>query len=55
MNHSVDRVVEQFKEVKSILKEFADRDKAVEYLVRETELSKEECSSAYDILMKIEE
>ena len=29
--------------------------KAVEYLVNETKLSKEECSAAYDIIIKIED
>ena len=47
-------VIEKFKEVKDILKEFSTKDEAIEYLVNETKLSKEECSAAYDIIMKIE-
>lgn len=53
MNNEVKRVIEKFKEVKYILKGFADKDKAIGYLVKETKLSKEECSTAYDIIMKI--
>lgn len=55
MNNEVKQVIEKFKEVKDILKEFANRDEAIEYLVNETKLSKEECSTAYDIIMKIED
>lgn len=55
MNNEVKQVIEKFKEVKNILKEFANRDEAIEYLVNETKLSKEECSTAYDIIMKIED
>lgn len=54
MNNDVTRIVEKFKEVKNILKEASNRDAAIEYLVNETKLSKEECSFAYDIIMKIE-
>ena len=53
MNNEVRLVIEKFKEVKHILKEIADKDKAIDYLVKETKLSKEECSTAYDIIMKI--
>ena len=55
MNHTVTQVVEKFKETKNILKEFANRAEAIEYLVDETKLSEEECSAAYDIIMKIDE
>lgn len=55
MNHEVKQVVLKFKEVKDILKEIADKDEAIEYLVNETKLSKEECTTAYDIIMKIED
>ena len=36
MNNEIKNVIEKFKEVKNILKEFASKDKAIEYLVRET-------------------
>lgn len=55
MNNDVTRIVEKFKDVKNILKETSNRDAAIEYLVNETKLSKEECSVAYDIIMKIED
>ena len=38
-----------------ILKDFSIKDEAIEYLVNETKLSKEECSVAYDFIMKIED
>lgn len=55
MNNEVKNTVEVFKEVRDILKKFYNRDEAIEYLVKETKLSKEECSTAYDIIMKIED
>ena len=55
MRHAVKQVIEKFKEVKDILKEIANKDEAIAYLVHETNLSKEECTAAYDILMKIED
>ena len=54
MNSEIQTVIEKFKEVREILKKFDNRDEAIEYLVNETKLSKEECSTAYDIIMKIE-
>ena len=53
MNNEVTKVIEKFKEVKNILKDFSNKDEAIEYLVNETKLSKEDCSTAYDIIMKI--
>lgn len=54
MNNEIKKVIEKFKEVKNILKDFSTKDEAIEYLVNETKLSKEDCSTAYDIIMKIE-
>lgn len=54
MNSEIQTVIEKFKEVREILKKFDNRDEAIEYLINETKLSKEECSIAYDIIMKIE-
>lgn len=54
MNIEVKRIIKKFYEVKDMLKEIADKDEAIECLVNETSLSKEECSAAYDIIMKIE-
>ncbi len=42
MNSEINKVIEKFKEVKDILKEFDNRDETIEYLVNETKLSKEE-------------
>lgn len=55
MNVEVKKVVQKFMEVKNILKDFSNKDEAIEYLVNETKLSKEECSVAYDFIMKIED
>ena len=49
------KVFEIFKEAKNILINFPDKDAATEYLVSETKLSKEECSAAYDIIIKIKD
>ncbi len=54
MNTEIRIAIDKFKEVKDILKKFDNRDEAIEYLVNETKLSKEECSTAYDIITKIE-
>lgn len=53
MDVEVKKVTEKFKEVKNILKKFSTKEEAIEYLVSETKLTKEECSTAYDIIMKI--
>ncbi len=55
MNNKVNNVIEKFKEVKNVLKKFSDRNEAIEYLVNEIKQSKEECSTAYDIIIKIED
>lgn len=55
MNTEIKAVIEKFKEVNDILKNFNNKDEAIEYLVNETKISKEECSTAYDIIMKIED
>ncbi len=54
MNTEIRVAIDKFKEVKDILKKFDNRDEAIEYLVNETKLSKEECSTAYEIITKIE-
>ena len=55
MNTEIQAVIKKIKEVRDILKNFDNRDEAIEFLVNETKLSKEECSNAYDIIMKIED
>lgn len=45
--------VNKQKEFKKIISNFDSRDKAIDYLVNETGLSRGECSCAYDLTMKI--
>ncbi len=55
MNEEVKKIIEKLKEVKKeLLEKFSTREEAIEYLVKETNLSKEECSNAYDLLIKID-
>ncbi len=54
MSDEVRKVMERLKEVKKLLEKFSTKEEAIEYLVKETNLSKEECSNAYDILIKID-
>lgn len=55
MSDELAKYIERLKEVKTELLEiFSTRDEAIEYLVKETNLSEEECSNAYDLLVKID-
>lgn len=55
MSEELAKAIEIFKKVKNVLlKNFSTRDEAIKYLVKETNLSEEECSNAYDILIKID-
>ena len=54
MDKDVQSIIDKSKEVMNILKSFENK-KTVEYLVNDTKLSKEECSTAYDIFIKIED
>ena len=55
MSDELAKAIERFKEVKNeLLENFSTRDEAIKYLVKETNLSEEECSNAYDILIKID-
>ena len=55
MNDELVIAIERFKEVKNeLLENFSSGDEAIKYLVKETNLSEEECSNAYDILFKID-
>ena len=38
MNNEIKKVIEKFKEVKNILKDFSTKDEAIEYIVNETKL-----------------
>lgn len=46
--------VDKQKEFKKIISKFDSKDQAIDYLVNETGLSREECSCAYDLTMKID-
>lgn len=46
--------ISKLKESKRILNRFTTKKEAVDYLIRETGLPKEECSNAYDIITKID-
>lgn len=46
--------ISKLKESRKILDRFTSKKEAVDYLIRETGLPKEECSNAYDIISKID-
>lgn len=48
-----DNVLNRMAEVTTILKQFGTKKEAVDYLIKETNLSIEECSTAYDCYVKI--
>lgn len=48
-DHALDRMAE----ITTLLKQFAAKEEAVDYLVRETNLPEEECSAAYDFYMRL--
>ena len=48
-----DNALSRMAEVTTILKQFGTKEEAVDYLVKETKLSLEECSTAYDFYMKM--
>lgn len=43
-----------FKEFKEKMSKFKNKKEAIDYLIKETGLQEEECSDAYDIVMKID-
>ena len=53
MDKETEKVIEKFKEVQDILKKFKTREEAIEYLVQETGISKEECSKSYDLFINM--
>ena len=52
MDKKIKDAVNKLKEVKDILKKFSNEEEGVQYLVNETGLSKEECTSAYNFIIK---
>lgn len=45
--------LKRMSEVTLLLQKFESKEKAIAYLMNETGLSKEECTSAYDIYIKL--
>ena len=48
-----DNALNRMAEVTTILQQFGAKEEAVEYLVKETDLSTAECSAAYDYYMNL--
>lgn len=46
------RAMESFRVAKELLSGYASRDEAVDFLIKETGLSREECEKAYDFLIE---
>jgi len=46
--------IETMKEFKQQMKQFPSKKEAIEYLMKETGLSKKECSEAYDLIMQLD-
>lgn len=46
------RAMESFRVTKELLSKYASRDEAVDFLVKETGLLREECEKAYDFLIE---
>ena len=49
-----DKLQQSLERLKEFLKQFETKEEAIEFLVKETGISKDECSNAYDILMEID-
>lgn len=54
MNKKLKEAILKLKNSKKILEKFSTREEAIEFLIKETGLSKEECTNAYDLLMKLD-
>lgn len=54
MNHQLKSAITKLKEVKELLRGFSNKEVAVAYLMEETKLSKDECSKAYDFIIKVD-
>lgn len=53
MNNELKKAILKLKEIKDLLEKFSNRDEAIKFLAKETGISKEECTSAYDFLVKV--
>ena len=54
MDNKIKESINRLRESKEILGKFSTKKDAVEYLIKETKLSDEECSKAYDFLMNLD-
>ncbi len=54
MDDTLKQSMERLKDAKEIFVQFETKEKAVKYLVKETGISKDECSAIYDILIKMD-
>lgn len=46
--------IQKMKEFKEIISSFKNKNEAINYLIKETGLSKQECKDAYDFAMKVD-
>lgn len=53
-NQDFNKSIKKFYETKEVLEKFDSKEEAVSYLVKETKLSKKECSNAYDIIINLD-
>ena len=54
MDNKIKESINRLRESKEILGKFSTKKDAVEYLIKETKLSEEECSKAYDFLINLD-
>ena len=53
MSNELKEAILKLKEIKGVLEKFSNRDEAIELLAKETGISKEECTSAYNFLVRV--
>ena len=46
--------MKRFLEARSLLETFSSKEEAVDYLAKETGISRDECAAAYDILIRMD-
>lgn len=46
--------MKRFLEARSLLETFSSKEEAVDYLAKETGISKDECAAAYDTLIRMD-
>ena len=54
MDNKIKESINRLRESKEILGKFSTKKDLVEYLIKETKLSEEECSKAYDFLINLD-